>query len=174
MTLTEVLKQDAENMYRVTEGLMKMVDPDELNWKPATGKNWMTTGQVVKHCTNACGAIVKGFVSGDWGLPPGTKMEDMSPEEMLMPAEKMPTVASIDEALGLMAEDRKTALKYISEAGESNLLTRKMGAPWGGPEQTLFQHISQMIGHLGQHRGQLFYYLKLQGKDVNTGHLYGM
>lgn len=37
---------------------------------------------------------------------------------------------------------------------------------------TLFQQISHMIGHLGQHKGQLFYYLKLQGKDVNTMTLY--
>ena len=31
-----------------------------------------------------------------------------------------------------------------------------------------------MIGHLTQHKAQLFYYLKLQGKPVNTMHLWGM
>jgi hypothetical protein len=31
-----------------------------------------------------------------------------------------------------------------------------------------------MIQHLAQHKGQLFYYLKLQGKPVNTAHLWGM
>ena len=31
-----------------------------------------------------------------------------------------------------------------------------------------------MAEHLAQHKAQLFYYLKLQGKDVNTMHLYGM
>jgi hypothetical protein len=31
-----------------------------------------------------------------------------------------------------------------------------------------------MVGHLAQHKGQLFYYLKLQGKPVNTAHLWGM
>lgn len=45
-------------------------------------------------------------------------------------------------------------------------------APWGGPERTLFQHCYEMIWHLGQHKGQLFYYLKIQGKDVNTIHLW--
>jgi hypothetical protein len=30
------------------------------------------------------------------------------------------------------------------------------------------------IHHLQQHKGQLFYYLKLQGKPVNTEHLWGM
>ena len=31
-----------------------------------------------------------------------------------------------------------------------------------------------MVGHLANHKAQLFYYLKLLGKDVNTMHLYGM
>jgi len=47
-------------------------------------------------------------------------------------------------------------------------------SPWGGPEVTLFQHLYHMIGHLGQHKAQLFYYLKLMGKDVNTGDLWGV
>jgi hypothetical protein len=29
----------------------------------------------------------------------------------------------------------------------------------------------QMVDHLKQHKGQLFYYLKLQGKILNTGDL---
>ena len=53
----------------------------------------------LKHITNACGAVCKGFVSGDWGLPAGRKLlEDLSPEEMLPPAEKMPAVESVEEA----------------------------------------------------------------------------
>jgi len=31
-----------------------------------------------------------------------------------------------------------------------------------------------MVGHLELHKAQLFYYLKLQGKPVNTMHMYGM
>jgi len=30
-----------------------------------------------------------------------------------------------------------------------------------------------MIQHLNQHKGQLFYYLKLQGKPVSTPDLWG-
>ncbi len=174
LTLTEVLKQEAEGMYRATENLIKMVDPGSLGWKPQTGKNWMTVGQLVKHCTDACGAPIKGFVTGDWGMPEGVKPEDMAPEEMLPPAERLATIGSIDEALKLLAEDRVTALRYIGEAGEGNLLSKTMSAPWGGPPVTLFQHLNSMVHHLGQHKGQLFYYLKLQGKDVNTMHLWGM
>ncbi len=138
------------------------------------GSNWMTVGQVLMHCTNACGSAIKGFVTGDWGLPEGMKFEDIPPDQMMPPAEKMPSVESVDHALKLLAEDRQVALKYIGEAGEANLLGKRFAAPWGGPEVTLFQHLYHMIGHLGQHKGQLFYYLKLLGKDVNTSHLWGM
>ncbi len=174
MTLTDVLRQETNGMYAATENLIRMVDPDQLGWKPATGKNWMTTGQLVQHCTNACGMAIKGFVSGDWGMPEGMKMEDLPPDQMLPPAEKMPAAASIDAALKELAADKAVALEYIAKAGEPNLLTKKMAAPWGGPEVTLFQHLMSMIHHLGQHKGQLFYYLKLQGKDVNTMQLWGM
>jgi hypothetical protein len=174
MTLTDLLKQEAGAMYAATENLIKMVDADKLDWKPSTGTNWMTTGQLIQHCTNACGSGVKGFVTGDWGLPEGAKPEDISPEEMLPPAEKLPWAESVSAALKALAEDKTVALNYIVEAGEENLLSKKSTAPWGGPELTLFQHINSMIVHLGQHKGQLFYYLKLQGKDVNTMDLWGM
>jgi hypothetical protein len=174
MKLTEVLTQEANGMYAATEKLIKMVEPSEMSWKPSSGKNWMTTAQLLRHCADACGAPIKGFVSGDWGLPAGMKMEDISPEDMLPPAEKLASVATVDEALKILAEDRKTALKYIGEAGEETLLSKKSAAPWGGPEVTLYQHLSSMIQHLGQHKAQLYYYLKLMGKDVNTTHLWGM
>lgn len=174
MTLTEVLKQDAEAMYGVTETLIRMVDADALDWKPATGSNWMTTGQLILHCATACGSGIKGFVTGDWGMPDGTSMEDLPPEGMLPPAEKLPAADSVDAALKVLAADRRDAMTYLGEAGEDALLTRRLSAPWGGPEMTLFQHLYSMIHHLGQHKGQLFYYLKLQGKDVNTMHLWGV
>jgi len=31
-----------------------------------------------------------------------------------------------------------------------------------------------MVSHLNAHKSQLFYYLKLMGKDVNTAHMWGM
>jgi len=173
MTLTELLQQEAKGTYAAAESLIKMVKPEELSWKPTTGKNWMTVGQLIRHCGDACGAPIKGFVTGDWGMPAGMKVEDLPPEEMLPPAEKMPS-ATVEQALDLLARDRETALRFIAEAGEENLLTRTMTAPWGGHELPLFQHLQGMIAHLAQHKGQLFYYLKLLGRDVNTMHLWGM
>ncbi|MBZ5572905.1 MAG: hypothetical protein LAO09_13620 [Acidobacteriia bacterium] len=52
-------------------------------------------------------------------------------------------------------------------------MTKIFVAPWGGCEVSLFQHLLQMIAHLNQHKGQLFYYHKLIGKDVNTRDLWG-
>lgn len=169
-TLTEILKMEVEGTYRAAEGLFKLVDKDKLDWKPATGSNWMTTGQLLKHCTNASGFCVKGFVSGDWSMP-GVEKDD---QIGLPPAEKMPSVKSVDEALGLLAEDKKQTLRYLAEAGEKNLFEKLVAAPWGGPPMPLGFHLWEMIGHLGAHKDQLFYYLKLQGKPVHTGTKWGM
>jgi hypothetical protein len=174
MALVEILRQEADSMYGVTEALFKLVEPGMLGWKPATGQNWMTVGQLVMHCTNSCGMGIKGFVTGDWGLPEGVRFEDMKPEAMLPPASTMPSVESVEQAVHLLAEDKALALRQLCSVDEAKLLTDRCPAPWGGPPVTLFQHLYNMVGHLGQHKGQLFYYLKLMGQDVNTSHLWGM
>jgi hypothetical protein len=171
---TELLKSEMESVYATTALLLDKVDPGSLDWKPGNGSNWMTTGQLMKHIGNACGAGCKGFVSGDWGLPAGKKLEDLSPEENLPPAEKLPTVSSVDEAKRLLAEDKAVALQAINKAGENDLANRQMAAPWApGVSQPLAWHLLRMIQHLDRHKGQLFYYLKLQGKSVNTADLWG-
>ena len=174
MTLIDILKQEAESMYGVTEALIRRVEPRALGWKPASGQNWMTVGQLVMHCTSACGAGIQGFLTGDWGLPEGVRLEDLKPEEMLPPASAMPAVESVEQALELLAKDRAIAMKHLVAGIESRLLAERSAAPWGGASITLFQHLYNMIGHLGQHKGQLFYYLKLMGQNVNTGDLWGM
>lgn len=174
MTLAGILKQEAEMMFGVTEALIRRVDAGSLGWKPATGKNWMTVGQLLMHTGSACGMGVKGFLTGDWGLPEGVKFEDMKPEDMLPPASAMPAVESVEQALKLLAQDRELTMQQLGQVKEADLLGRTLAAPWGGPKVTLFQQLYNMIVHLGQHKGQLFYYLKLMGQDVNTGNLWGM
>jgi hypothetical protein len=173
MALLEILRQEAELTYGVTEALIRSVEPSTLGWKPATGQNWMTVGQLLKHCSEACGAGIKAFLTDDWGLPEGVRFEDLPPEEMLPPASKLPAVSSVDEALRLLAEDRRLAFRHLATANEADLLANRRTAPWGGPELTLFQHLLGMITHLRQHKGQLFYYLKLMGHDVGTSDLWG-
>jgi uncharacterized damage-inducible protein DinB len=171
---TKLLTSEIESTYATTARLLNKVDPDGLDWKPESGGNWMTVGQLLKHISNACGGACKGFVTGDWGLPAGTKLEDLSPEEMLPPAEKMPSIESVEEAQKLLLEDKTIALNMIGQAGENDLANKEIAAPWApGVEYALGRHLLQMVQHLDRHKGQLFYYLKLQGKPVNTADLWG-
>ena len=172
MTWTELLKAQAEAAYRSAEGLIGFVKNEDLNWKPTTGENWMTTGQLLHHMADACGAPCKGFVTGDWGMPEGFDPSELSPEEMLPPAETLPTIESVAEARRLLAEDKAVALRMIEQSGEDDLANRTVSAPWDPREEALGRQLLQMVGHLEGHKAQLFYYLKLQGHPVNTGHLW--
>ncbi|MGE0432920.1 MAG: DinB family protein [Planctomycetota bacterium] len=163
MNLTDILKGEIDVQYRATESLMKLVDADKLDWKP-TGESadtkWFTTGELLSHLTNACGFCCKAFATGDWGSSMGGGPKSIGP----------------DEALKALAEDKQTALATIAEVGEDALHTRKVVAPWdqSKTEVVIGKMFHDMIGHLSQHKSQLFYYLKLQGKPVHTGHLWGM
>jgi len=173
MKLKTILTKEAETTYSITEKLFYLVSNNELTWFPPVGKNWMTVGQLLMHCSNyGCGKAVQGFVKGDWGLPDGTRIEDLNTEDHIPPPSVLPSVESVEQALELLADDKKLALNCIAEVDETKLLDKEFLAPWGGPELTLFEHLMQMIAHLTQHKGQLFYYLKLQGKDVNTRDLW--
>ena len=55
MNWSELLRAEVEDAYRAAEGLLNHVDDENLDWKPATGDNWMTTGQLVRHIASACG-----------------------------------------------------------------------------------------------------------------------
>lgn len=165
MTWTEILKGEVETTYATTARLLDKVDPDSLAWKPASGSNWMTIGQLLKHIGSGCGPGCRGFVTGDWGLPP---------DQMLPPAEKMPAVQSVEEARRMLAEDKALTLRMIDQAGEKDLANQEMEAPWApGSSHSLGWHLLQMIRHLDRHKAQLFYYLKLQGKPVHTADLWG-
>jgi uncharacterized damage-inducible protein DinB len=174
MNWTELLTGSIEYTYGTTQKLLDLVDDDKLDWKPSTGTNWMTMGQLVKHLTDACGAPCKGFVTGDWGFPAGADPSKIPADQMLPTAERLPAVASVAEAKKLLEQDKKLALAMLAEAGESNLENKIATAPWDQMQMKLGVRMLQMTGHLTQHKGQLFYYLKLQGKPVNTMHLWGM
>jgi len=175
MNLTELLKDEIEMAYRSADGLMALVDDAMLDWKPESGDNWMTAGQLLMHLTTACGFCMRGMATGDWSLPDGQNVEEMSEDEMLPPAEKLPAVESVEQARAMLAEDKRVAIETVVNAGEDDLANRHTAAPWAPDENyALGRHLIQMVGHLSLHKAQLFYYLKLLGKPVNTGHLWGM
>ncbi len=167
--LKTVLLAEAAGTYSITEKLFRRVSDRELSWRPSSGNNWMTVGQLLMHCANyGCGKAVHGFVTGRWSDLDSDENTDHVPA-----ADSLPSVTSVEEALDLLSSDRCVAFECLEMAQESDLLSKEIRAPWGGPDLTLFQHLSLMIRHLDQHKGQLFYYLKLMGKDVNTRDLWG-
>ena len=172
MNWTELLKSEAQAAYHAADGLMALVDDQDLDWKPSSGTNWMTTGQLLKHMTDACGMTCRGFVTGDWGLPEGVSADEMPEEAMLPPAESMPTVDSVAEAREALAADQRLAMEMIDQAADR--MEEPTPAPWDPRPMPLGERLLQMVNHLVGHKAQLFYYLKLQGKPVNTMHLYGM
>lgn len=186
MNWTTLLNQSVEENFKATDALMAMVGDADLGWKPASGRNWMTTGQLLMHLTNSCGFCCRGFLTGDWGMPEGDCQGapdggsgkdggEIPMEAMLPPAEALPTITSVAEARRLLDEDRKLALAMIKEAGEGKLDGLLVAAPWCPNEQLpLGRQFLSMIHHLQSHKSQLFYYLKLMGRDVNTMNLWGM
>lgn len=174
MSWKELLSREIDYSYKITMNLFDMVDENGLDWKPTTGTNWLTMGQLLHHITTACGVGMKGFVTGDWGMPEGMDLAEMSPDEMLPPAEKFPAVETIEVAKSLLEEDKKIALEMLESSDESRLASEPSAAPWDPTEMILGHRLLQMVAHLNSHTHQLFYYLKLQDIPVHTGHLWGM
>ena len=172
MNWKELLKSEIESTYKLTEGLMDLVDEEKLDWKPSAENNWMTTGQLLSNLTDACGMPIRGFVTSDWGLPEGVDIADLSADEMLPPAEKLPTIKNVSEAKKLLEKDKQVALDMLDKCDEKVLSNQISKAPWDSSEMVLGHRFLQMVSHLSHHKSQLFYYLKLQGKKVNTAHLW--
>ena len=182
MNWTELIKTEIESAYKTTDGLLDLVDEDNLDWKPSDGSNWMTTGQLLMHLTIACGAPMRGYVTGDWGLPEGVNISEvaqylekefgLSQSENLPPAEKLPTIGSVSEAKEFLAQDKQLALDMLAVCDEDKLANQNSKDPWDSTEMILGHRLLNMVAHLNHHKGQLFYYLKLQGKPVNTSHLW--
>jgi uncharacterized damage-inducible protein DinB len=174
MNWTGFLKQEIDTNYKATLALLDKVDGSNLAWKPQSGSNWMTMGELLKHLTEATGYGCKAFITGDWTLPDGRKMEELPADQMMPTAETLPSIESVDDARKLLTNDIQLALKMVEQAGEDDLSHRMVAAPWApNMTQTVGWMVHQMIQHLNQHKGQLFYYLKLQGKPVSTPDLWG-
>jgi len=156
MNWTTLLTASATDTYKATDALMALVDDADLGWKPASGR-----------------------LTGDWGMPEGAcadgAKDEMPMESMLPPAEALPTVGSVAEARRLVALDHEMTLAMIREAGEAKLDAMMVAAPWNPQHpQPLGRQFLGMVYHLDSHKSQLFYYLKLMGRDVNTMNLWGM
>jgi uncharacterized damage-inducible protein DinB len=169
MNWTELLHAEIDDKFRATEGLLAMVDDSMLGWAPDAGENWMTTGQLIHHLPDACGFCIRGFVTGEWPAPP-----EGDPDAMMPPASAMTAAKSVQEARDRLAADRKVAHAMVDEAGEERLANEASTAPWDPTAMPLGRRLLGMVEHLSMHRAQLFYYLKMMGKPVDTMKLYGL
>jgi len=173
MDWRKLLTEEIEYNYGVADKVMALVDDGALDWKPATGENWMTTGQVLKHIATSTGPCFKGFITGDWKVG-DVDYADLPEDEMLPSAEALPASESVAAARKELAEDKELTLKMLSDASDEDLAGKPAPAPWDPRPVILGHRLLSMVLHIMQHKGQLFYYLKLQGKPVHTGDLWGM
>jgi hypothetical protein len=164
MNWTDLLKSEMEEAYRAVDGLMDLVDEDKLDWQPESGENWMPTRQLLRHLTDACGWCCENFAEDRWEAV-------MSGEGDYEP---LTSVDSVAEAKAELAKDKARAFEVVDKAGEESLGSKLVAAPWDPTQRPLGQHLLQMVGHLHTHKAQLFYYLKLQGKPVNTFTMWGL
>jgi uncharacterized damage-inducible protein DinB len=170
----QLLTDEIEYGYGVADKVMAMVDGDKLDWKPETGSNWMTTGQLLKHIASSTGPSFVGIITGDWKMPDGVDMAEMKPEDMLPPAEALPSADSVEAARKELADDKKLTLEMLSKVSDEDLDVKPAPVPWDPRPVIMGHRLLSMVLHIMQHKGQLFYYLKLQGKPVNTNDLWGM
>ncbi len=78
------------------------------------------------------------------------------------------------EARRALATDKQIALDTLTQTDNATLNGHRVAAPWDPEPRPLGFRLLTIVEHLVQHKGQLFYYLKLQGKPVNTSNLWGM
>jgi len=152
-----VLMAQANNAYCAAEGLLDLVKDEAINWKPETGDDWMTTGELLGHMADACGFMFKGFISNEWVFEGS-----------------FAAVETVAEAKAKLESDKQLAFNLLADLTDEDLVNRMVQASWEKEPRALGYALSEMVAHLDAHKSQLFYYLKLQGEPVNTAHLWGM
>ena len=162
MTWTDTLHREIRYTYAAAASLMKLVGADELDYRPplpegAESTGWMSMGQLLQHMTGSCGAMCKAFEANDW-----TPITSNQPSEP-------PSAEGVEAALAALDADRQVALAAIATAGEDRMEGDRVTAPWG-IEGSLGQQFLDSVKHLSQHKGQLFYYLKLLGRPAPNRH----
>jgi hypothetical protein len=157
MSWKEILIEQVKDAYRASEGLLDLVEDELIDWKPKSGDNWMTTGELLGHMADACGFMFKGFITNEWAF-----------EGSFAP------VKTVSEGKAKLASDKQLAFDLLADLTDDDLVNRMAQAPWEKESHALGYSLTEMVSHLNAHKSQLFYYLKLQGKPVNTRHLWGM
>ena len=53
----DALTEQTKGAYAAAEGLISLLSEEDLGWKPASGENWMTVGQLLEHLVESCGLL---------------------------------------------------------------------------------------------------------------------
>ncbi|MFH2000122.1 MAG: DinB family protein [Planctomycetota bacterium] len=146
------------------KAMVEMIPDDKLDWAPAKG--FMSVGQVLKHLSeNWC--VIRMMITNEWPFSDAKEMEEC------MKLENMPA-CSKSEALEAMDKDLNDAVAYMEkEISDKDFFDRQVTAPWGF-SGAIWQAVMMIKDHQLNHKMQLHLYLKLLGKPVHTGTLYGM
>lgn len=150
----------AGSIYRPTAKLISLTPASKLDWKPAPG-NYMNLGQLLHHLSTCPGAFVAAVNNA---FPPAQAFQKFIQEDLQNT--KTPETAGREVSRGW--EEAKAALTGVSPA---DFQGRMVSVPWG-PPMPLWRTCLAMAEHWGNHKYQLFFYLKLLGLPVNTMTLY--
>ncbi len=174
MNWKALLSDEIQYTYGVSDHLISLVRDEELDWKPDHGSNWMSLGQLLMHMTDACGSTFEGLINGAWDIREEYTVSELDTQQIFPHADILPSVNSVHDTRKLLSDDRKLALKSLKKCTEEELAGKYAPAPWTRHPMILGQRLLHMVYHLNQHKGQLYYYLKLTGRSVSTCDLYGM
>lgn len=150
----------AEALYRPSAKLISLAPATKLDWKPASG-NYMTLGQLLHHIATCPGTFV---TAANNAFPPADAFQKLVQEDLKNT--KAPEVAARELSRGW--DEAKAALSGVSDA---DFQGKMISVPWG-PPMPLWRTCLAMAEHWGNHKYQLFFYLKLLGLPVNTMTLY--
>ena len=149
-----------ETIYRPTTKLISLAPADKLDWKPGAG-NYMNLGQLLHHVSTCPGGFVAAVNNA---FPPGDAFQKFLQEDLRNT--KMPEIAGREVSRAW--DEAKAALTAVPPA---EFQARMVAVPWG-PPMPLWRTCLAMAEHWLNHKYQLFFYLKLLGKPVNTMTLY--
>lgn len=140
--------------------LIKMVPADKLDWRP--GPKFMSLGQLLCHMSSGVGESLQALHTGRW-----PSMDEMSEG---MKQENLPS-CGVEEALEKLEADKQVLRAVLDEVSETDFAARVVSVPWGF--QGKFELLAlSFLEHFTNHKMQLFTYLKLLDRPINTQTLY--
>ena len=171
--------------YPIYSALISKLGGRQVGYSLDESLNWSVTREELESklaAAKADGLEVKALAMINPGNPSGnvmthcdiqTVVEFCAVHGIVLMADEVYQANVYNESAQFVSA-KKVALDMLAQCSDDDLANKIVTAPWDPTELVLGHRLLQMVNHLNQHKGQLYYYLKLQGKPVNTGNLWGM